>query len=147
MTDPFESFSRHTGPSAAAPASRPPDDTFGQGPATQPFTEPGQPSSAASSAANQSPMYLLYLAAGSVAVALFALLFRSFVANVIGYLLATVVCITLVCLYRWVDQTRRLSSADYVSLPQAKLLTSIVLGAGMFVALPHVWAISAGMGR
>ena len=92
------------------------------------------------------PMSVLYAAVGSVVMALILLAFDGLTVSIVGYVLATLGCISLVCLFRVRDVSIRSSNDNYVSRPEARWLASAVLILGTLAALPHGWAIASEFG-
>ncbi|WCO65985.1 hypothetical protein PO878_15905 [Iamia majanohamensis] len=87
------------------------------------------------------PLVLLALAGVCVAAGAGLLLVGTFAANVAGYLVASLLTIVLVGVYRRVDLIRRLSPG-YRPAPAARRVVPVLLVAAFVVAGVHVWAIA-----
>jgi hypothetical protein len=92
------------------------------------------------------PMRLLLAAAASVLACAALLLPASMIANVLGYLLGTLMTTSLVAAFRVVDQRRRLD-ARYSPRRRVGAIASLLLVAGLAAAFLHVWAIATEIAK
>lgn len=136
--DPFGRFQPH-GDFVGGGRATEESGLYGQ--STHAGTDPG-PAGVESAVVTATPVWPLMAAAGCVVLALVLLLFGGIPAHLVGYLSATVVCISLVLLFRTTDTITRANNADYVARPEARWIASGVLAMGMLAALPHVFALA-----
>lgn len=87
------------------------------------------------------PITLLGVAAACVLIGAVLLFAGSFVANIAGYVVASLFTIVLVGIYRRVDLARRLAPG-YRPVPRVRRVVPVVLVGAFLVAGVHVWAIA-----
>ncbi len=87
------------------------------------------------------PVVLLATAGACVLAGVALLLVGTFAANVAGYLVASLLTIVLVGVYRRVDLIRRLSPS-YRPAPRVRRVVPVLLVLAFVVAGFHVWAIA-----
>ncbi len=87
------------------------------------------------------PVLLLVAAGACVLVGALLLAVGSFGANVAGYVVASLLTIVLIGVYRRLDLIRRLS-AGYRAVPQVRRVVPVLLVGAFVVAGVHVWAIA-----
>ena len=87
------------------------------------------------------PLVLLVAAGLCVVVGAALLVVGSFAANLAGYVVASLVTIVLIGIYRRTDLIRRLSPG-YRPRPELRRVVPVVLLAAWVVAGVHVWAIA-----
>ena len=87
------------------------------------------------------PVVFLLLGLLSVLASIFLLVHGGFAANVLGYVLASVLPILSVGLFRHFDLDRRISPY-YVPSQLVRYLIPIVLALGLIAAVLHTWSIA-----
>ena len=92
------------------------------------------------------PLYLLVLGGASVALSAVLVLLPGLLAHVAGYLLASVVTISLVGNFHRIDLRRR-QSPGYVSGGALGRWAGIVAGLGLIVAALHTWSIATALAK
>ena len=92
------------------------------------------------------PLALLGVAAGSLAVSLVLLLPQGQVARLVGYVLASLVAVTAVALFRYVDGKRR-SDAAYRINSFANRVSAGLLAACWLTACAHAWELATAWSR
>jgi hypothetical protein len=84
------------------------------------------------------------LGAGAVAASALLLVGDGIGYSAAGYVLSTLVALTCVTAFRWLDNRRR-QNVSYVSSPRlARLGTVVAVGALVF-ATAHVWNLATGL--
>jgi len=92
------------------------------------------------------PIYLLVLGGASVLLSAGLVVLSSLLAHVAGYLLASVVTISLVGNFHRIDLQRR-QSAGYVSGRALGRWAGVVAGLGLIVAAAHTWSIATALAK
>lgn len=92
------------------------------------------------------PINLLVLGVASVALSAALLLISSTPAHVVGYLLASVVTISLVGFFHRTDLQRR-QSPLYVSNHSLGRWAGVVAALGVAVAAVHTWSIATALAK
>jgi hypothetical protein len=87
------------------------------------------------------PAGLTAVAVGFVVVALLLFLPKTLVAHVLGYVFSTLLAISAVTAYRWIDQRRR-SNRYYAGKPSLGRINAITLAVALVVAAGHTWAVA-----
>jgi membrane protein implicated in regulation of membrane protease activity len=92
------------------------------------------------------PLNLLVLGAAAVALSAALLLLSGMAANVVGYLLASVVTISLVGTFHRTDLQRR-QSPLYRSRRALGRWAGLIAALGVVVAALHTWAIATALAK
>ena len=106
----------------------------------------GAPIADAPPAAVHPPLGLLVLGIASVALSAALLLLSGMVADVVGYLLASVVTISLIGFFHRTDLQRR-QHPRYVSRGSFSRWAGAVAALGMVVAALHTWSIATALAK